>query len=73
MRVKERIKKRLDALPAEDVRAVSVLLDKIEEKNRLKKTTPIPQTDKPYKKVADLLQKNPITSEEIKNLRADRI
>jgi hypothetical protein len=73
MKVKEKIKKRLDALPEEDVKAVSVLLDQIEKKNRKMKVSEKSVPGKPYKKVSELLKKSPITSKEIHDLRTDRL
>lgn len=73
MKVKEKIKKRLDALSEEDVKAVSVLLDQIEKKNRSIKATEKSVREQPYKKVSELLKKSPITSKEIHELRTDRL
>ncbi|MEX1130395.1 MAG: hypothetical protein WED59_00095 [Candidatus Woykebacteria bacterium] len=73
MNVKEKIKKRLDALSEKDVKAVSVLLDQIEKKNRNKKASEKSVQEQPYKRVSELLKKSPITSKEIHELRTDRL
>lgn len=73
MKVKENIKKRLDALSEEDAKTVSVLLDQIEKKNRNLKASEKSVREKPYKKVSELLKKSPITSKEIHELRTDRL
>ena len=73
MNVKEKIKKRLDALPEEDVKAVSVLLDQIEKKNTNMKTSKKSVGEQPYKKVSEILKKSPITTKEIQKLRTDRL
>ena len=73
MNVKEKIKKRLDALPEEDVKAVSVLLDQIEKRNRNMKASGKPVGEQPYKKVSEILKKSPVTSKEIQELRTDRL
>lgn len=73
MKVKEKIKKQLDALPDEDVKAVSNLLDQIEKRNKVSKSLEKPSEDQPYKKVSKLLKKSPITSKDIQVLRTDRL
>ena len=73
MKVKEKLKKRLDALPEKDMKAVSVLLDQIERKNRVGKRLEKPVYEQPYIKVAKLLEKSPLTSKEVLDLRADRL
>jgi len=73
MKAKKKIKKQLDALPEEDVKVVSVLLDQIEKRNRVATSLEKPAHEQPYKKVSELLKKSPITSKEIQVLRTDRL
>lgn len=73
MKVKEKVKKQLDALPEEDIKVISVLLDQIEKRNRVGKASEKPTHEQPYKKVSELLKKSPITSKEIHVLRTDRL
>jgi hypothetical protein len=73
MKVKEKIKERLDALSEEDVRAVSVLLDQIERKNKSMRASEKSVGEQPYRKVSEILKKSPITSKEIQELRTDRL
>lgn len=73
MKVKEKLKKRLDALPDKDMKTVSVLLDQIERKNRVGKGFEKTVFEQPYEKVANLLEKSPLTTKEIQDLRADRL
>lgn len=69
MKLKEKIKKKIDRLDPENLRAVQLLLDSLTKK---KDSVKPKSSQKPYKQVIDILDNNQLTVEDINEERNER-
>jgi|GEM_PF-1383839 len=73
MILKENIKDKVDKLDNYELRVVELLIDSLKRKKPVKMKKPVPSINYPYQQVIKLMEHHPITSDDIKQGREDRL